>query len=151
MNERTELLTSNYLPVLALTVYRTGNKMSGHGDYYLESHDINEKGEVMQGKPLLQETIQGIVDVFFDERKNKASISGMIPDNLLNFVLLPGGSYRMVWFRPPEIRVIHFSPQLHIETAKAWVPAMLYVVESKDFMFLLLMVMAGLPKTRKYL
>lgn len=133
MNERTSHLVKNYQPVLALTVYKTENGEGRRGDYYLESHDINEKGEVMQGKPLLQETIEAIVDVFFDERKNKVAISGMIPDNLLNFLLLPGGNYRMVWYRPAEVRVIHFSSILKIETTKAWVPAIVYTVEGRSF------------------
>jgi len=131
MNERTELLTTNYKPVLALQVYRTENKVSGFGEYYIESHDINDQGQVMQGKPLLQETLQGIVDVFFDERKNTAKITGMLPENLLSFTYMPGGNYRMVWYRPAEIRVIHFAASLRIGTAKAWVPAMVYVAESR--------------------
>jgi len=132
MNERTELLTTNYKPILALQVYRTENKVSGYGEYYIESHDINETGEVMQGKPLLQETLQGIVDVFFDERKNMARISGMIPDNLLGFTYLPGGNYRMIWYRPAEIKVLQFSASLKISANKAWVPAMVYVADGKS-------------------
>lgn len=98
-------------------------------DYYLESHSINEQGSIMEGKPLLQETIQEIVDVFFDERKNMATISGMIPDNLLCFSLLPGGNYKMVWYRPAELRVMHFVKELKLPTAKSWVPAIVYVAD----------------------
>ncbi len=132
MNERTDLLMSSYQPVIAITVYRSQNNMTGQGEYYLESHDINSEGKIMQGKPLIQETIQEIVDVFFDERKNVAKISGMIPDNLLSFNLMPGGHYKMIWYRPAEERVLHFSTSLKIPTAKAWVPALVYVVERND-------------------
>lgn len=121
-NGRTSTLMSTYKPQLSIVVYKSDR------DYYLESHDINEQGQVMGGKPLLQETIQEIVDVFFDEKKNTANIKGLIPENMLCFTLLPGGNYKMVWYRPAELRVMHFAPQLKITTGKTWVPAMIYVV-----------------------
>jgi len=132
MNSRTELLTKNFTPIMMLSVYRSKSEVTGHGEYYLESHDVNAEGQVLEGKPLLQETIQGIIDVFFDERKNMAQISGMLPENLLNFTFLPGGNYQMIWFRPAEQRVIHFAPQLKIPTDKAWVPAMVYRTDGKQ-------------------
>lgn len=125
MNSRTNTLMSTYKPELSITVYKNER------DYYLESHTINDKGQVMEGKPLLQETLQGIVDVFFDERKNTARITGMIPENLLSFTYMPGGNYQMVWYRPAEIRVLHFSSGLRIGTDKAWVPAMVYVAQAR--------------------
>lgn len=133
MNERTELLTKNYKPIQLITVFRSESSVTGEGQYYLESHDINESGAVMAGKPLMQETIQGMVDVFFDEKQNSITVKGMLPQNLLQFNLLPGGNYNMVWYREAEERVIHFAPQLKIPTAKAWVPAMVYKVDRKHF------------------
>lgn len=132
MNERTEIVGSTYTPMLAIIVNRTDNKVAGPGEYYLESHDINEAGQLMEGKPLLQETIQDIVDTFFDENKNKVKIGGLIPENLLLFNLLPGGKYKMIWHRPAEIRVMHFASQLKLQTAKVWVPAMLYIAYNKE-------------------
>lgn len=129
-NDRTSALMSTYRPKLAVIVYQA---KADNNDYYLESHTINEDGKLMEGKPLLQETLQGMVDVFFDERQNKANIKGLVPDNLLSFDLLPGGNYKMVWYRPAEIRVMHFAKQLKLPTAKTWVPATLYVVDRKDF------------------
>lgn len=131
MNERTEIIGSTYTPTLAIIVNRAKNSVTGQGEYYLESHDINEKGQLMQGKPLLQETIQDVVDLFFDERKNMVKIGGMIPENLLSFKTLPGGNYRMVWYRPAEIRVLHFAAQLKLSTGKGWVPAMVYVADRR--------------------
>lgn len=130
MNERTERIRKNYEPVVSIVVYRSESSITGEGEYYLESHDINENGEVSQGKPLLQETIQGIVDTLFDERKNMAKFTGMLPENLLLFSLLPGGRYKALWFRPAEERVVHFSDGLNIPTGKANVPAMLYHVDA---------------------
>jgi PRTRC genetic system protein B len=124
MNGRTQLLRSTYKPQLSIVVYQGDNER----EYYLESHTISPEGGVMEGKPLLQETMQGIVDVFFDERKNMVAIKGLMPDNLLSFGLLPGGNYRMMWYRPAEIRVIHFAAQLKLPTNKVWVPPMIYQV-----------------------
>lgn len=126
MNARTELLSQTFNPVLSIVVYKSMD------NYYLESHDINNKGQVMNGKPLLQETIQEIVDVFFDERKNMASITGLIPENLLQFSYLPGGNYKMSWFRPAEQRILHFSKELKIPIGKSWVPPILYIADRKD-------------------
>ncbi len=127
-NARTDLLARNYRPELAVVVYK--NSMSD--DFYLESHTINKDGQLMAGKPLLQDTIQSVVDVFFDEKKNMASVKGLIPDNLLSFSLLPGGNYKMAWYRPAEIRVMHFAPALKLKTAKVWVPATLYIADRKQ-------------------
>lgn len=123
MNSRTNTLMTTYKPELTVTVYKSAN------DYYLESHTINEAGQVMEGKPLLQETLQSIIGVFFDERKNMAQLGGLLPDNLLSFTLLPGGNYKLVWYRPAEIRVMHFTTALKLPTTKVWVPAMIYSVD----------------------
>lgn len=125
MNTLTDNITCEYKPKLAITVYAA----PGDTDFYLESHDINEKGQVLAGRPLEQEHLQGIVDVFFDERKNMSRITGMIPENMLAFDLRPGGNYKMIWWRPAEKRVLHHAVSLKIPTGKAWVPAMVYEVD----------------------
>ena len=124
LNNRTETLLQTYKPKMSIVVYSSGY------DYYLESHTVTEDGKLSEGKPLLQETIQGIVDVFVNEHQNTAKIKGLIPDNLLSFELRPGGDYKMVWFRPAEIKFLHFAPQLKLKSAQAWVPAMLYVARN---------------------
>src|SRR4051812_22891408 len=102
---RTELLMQTYRPQVAIVVYK-----DNYGDnFYLESHSVNADGALMEGKPLKQETIAGMVDVFFDERKNMLRVTGFMPENILSFDLLPGGNYKMVWHRPAEVRVMHFS------------------------------------------
>ena len=127
MSGRLEFLSSTYKPSLALMIYQSGE------DYYLESHNINEQGQLLEGKPLKQETIQGMVDVFFDERKNQIQVGGYIPDNLLSFDAKPGGQYHMIWYRPAEIRYIHFAAPLRIPSGQVWVPAMIYQVDRKGF------------------
>lgn len=127
MNERTEALLNKYKPVVAIMVY-SGDR----NDYYLESHDINEKRQILEGKPLKQETLNGIVDIFFDERQNRVQIGGLIPENLLHFDVLPGGKYNMSWYRPAERRQLYFKEELHIPSGQAWVPAMIYNVNGDE-------------------
>lgn len=125
-NSITHSILNDFKPQLVITVYKC------ESEYYLESHDIDDLGRIMAGKPLLQETIQGMVDVFFDERKNTAAVSGIIPDNLLNYEALPGGHYKMTWYRPAEKRILHHKSQLKIDTGNAWVPALLYSVNTNS-------------------
>jgi len=125
MNDNMELLLKTYKPEVAIVVY---GSRTVHNDYYLESHTFNEAGGLMEGKPLMEETLNSMVDVFFDERQNRLRVSGFIPENIVSFELLPGGSCHMTWYRPAEIRVMHFAAALKLNTGKMWVPAMYYVV-----------------------
>lgn len=129
MNELTDKLLKTFKPRLAIIAYTSA--MNEWQDCYLESHEMNEKGQVLEGKPLKQETLQAMVDVFFDERKNRVEIGGMIPENLLHFKVMPGGHYEMIWYRPAEKRQIYFAPALCIPSGKAWVPPLIYHVEDK--------------------
>lgn len=129
MNERKDILRETFKPFLALIAHKSNLTEN----YYIESHSIDEFGRIMEGKPLLQETIQGMVDVFFDENQNKSSLIGMLPDNLLYYHPLPGGYYKMIWYRPTEVRFIHFAEQLKIKSGQAWTPAMIYYVNRKEF------------------
>lgn len=128
MSGRKDMLTQTYTPQMTIVVYKSN---LGPAEYYLESHSLDDKGRLLEGKPLMQETIQSMIDLFFDENQNKLKISGMIPEELLHFKALPGGYYDMVWYRPAEMRFIHFSPLLKIKSGKTWVPPMLYVVNRK--------------------
>jgi PRTRC genetic system protein B len=128
---RNELLLSSFNPALSIIVYEDKSN-TGDRKYYLESHEINDKGQVMAGRPLMQETIQGIVDTFFDENQNRSKVGGLMPDNLLSFSAQPGGYYDMTWYRPAEKRFIHFAKQLKLKSGEAWVPPIIYHVSRKS-------------------
>lgn len=127
MNELTESLVKEYSPRLAVIAYATDDKWS---DCYLESHVIQD-GKIMAGKPLKQETLEGMVSVFFDHQQSQARINGYIPENLLQFINMPGGHYKMTWYRPAERHVLHFADSLRIPTGEAWVPPLLWSIEKK--------------------
>lgn len=135
MNDITESILKTYKPRLMLVLYTSGEQKNSYGNaldqQYIESHVIGENGEVYEGKPLMQETLDGIVDVFFDDRQNRSEIKGFIPGNILSYELLPGGKYSMIWYRPEERRQLYFAENLHLPSGKAWVPPMLYKASSR--------------------
>lgn len=130
MNDLTEKLMKTYRPRLAIVVHTSA--LNDWSDAYLESHEIDDKGAVLEGRPLKQETIQGIIDVFFDERQNAIAVSGMIPANVLQFEVLPGGRYSLIWFRPAERRRIYFAEGLHLPNGEAWVPPLIYKTDGRN-------------------
>ncbi len=101
-------------------------------NFYLESHTIDDQGRVMEGKPLLQETIQSMVSVFFEENKERQRFTGMFPENLLQFQELPGGKYKMVWYQPAQKKVLHFAKELKLPSEETWVPAIIYATDSRN-------------------
>lgn len=125
---RVDTLRQKYSPQSAIVVY----KSSLTNDYYLENHAVNEKGQLMAGSPLRQETIQAMVDAFYTEQQSRIKVSGMIPDYLLQFIPRPGGRYVMTWYREATHRVIHFSASLKIPSVLFPVPALVYHVDGKE-------------------
>lgn len=132
MNALTEDLLKEYSPKLAIVVYTTSP--SEWRDCYLESHAITHDGKLLAGKPLKQETINDIVDVFYNEQKSRSKIDGFIPENLLQYSDLPGGFFKLVWYRPAHKRYLHFTDNLKIPSGEAWVPPMIWQVERKSLM-----------------
>ena len=128
MNNLTENLVKEYTPKLAIIAYAADDKWD---DCYLESH-VMMGGQVLAGKPLKQETLQGIVDVFFDHQQARSRITGFIPENLLQFMNLPGGHYKMTWYRPAERHFLHFSPSLKIGSGEAWTPPLIWSVDDRQ-------------------
>ena len=134
MSNLTDTLLSQYRPKVALMVYEACNDQGRDSKYYLESHDISEDGQIMAGKPLLQETIQDIVEVFSDENREKATPHGTTPDNLLYFRMLSTDDFKLIWYRPEEERVLHHAPQLRMKTDKALIPALVYMCTKSNLL-----------------
>lgn len=124
--KKLERLRNELKPEQAIIVYMS----EGGSDYYLETHPINDKGQLLEGKPLEESTIISIVEAFNKNFKVESTIKGIMPANLLSYSALPGGKYSMVWYRQSEYRNIYFAEQLHIQSGRANVPAMIYKVEN---------------------
>lgn len=136
MNELTESLTKEYKPKLAIVAYTAiiddRSERDNWSNAYLESHAIDATGKLLEGKPLKQETLDSLVDVLFDERQNRLSITGLIPENLLKYEVLPGGNVEMIWYHSEQKRNLFFSEKLHIPSGEAWVPALIYHATRKE-------------------
>jgi PRTRC genetic system protein B len=136
MNDRTASVYSRYKPTMALVIYteeihKPSEGRSANGRF-IESHLFDDDGRLLEGKPLAQESIEGMVGVFFDERKNLSTIAGLIPEHVLFYDNLPGGQYKLAWYRPAEKRVLHFAEKLKLPSGQAWVPPMIYVAQRQS-------------------
>jgi PRTRC genetic system protein B len=125
----TQSITESYQPEMALVVY----KSSSQSNYYLEAHGIDTAGRLHAGRPLRPETISDMVSVFYSERRDRIHVSGIYPENLLHFEALQGGKYRMLWYRPQELRTMFFTKEHKLPSTKMWMPAMIYQVDGKSF------------------
>jgi PRTRC genetic system protein B len=127
MNGLTEKLMSEYNPTLALVVYQHTIRTSEQ-QYYIESHCIDENGALMAARPLQQDTLQGIVDVFYNSHNTSSDISGPIPGNLLYFSKMPGSKYKMAWWVSEMKQHLFFTTETKIKSGYAWIPPTLFVV-----------------------
>ena len=121
MKKKVANLASSFEPRLAIMVYRNSDK-----DIYLESHDVDSAGRILEGRPLKTETIAGIVEIFKDRYKKESMISGAIPAYLLSYAPKDAGQYELSWHRPAEQRTIYFDEKLHIPSGLASVPPLLF-------------------------
>lgn len=123
MNKLTKRLSDEYQPFMAIVAYK------GSGEYYLESHDINKKGNLLEGRPLKQVTVQRIFESI--AKSEDIDISGEIPEHLLYFKKQIS-EYKAIWYRREEKRIIHFSQNLNIDSGTAWIPALIYVTNGSS-------------------
>lgn len=133
MNELTHNLVKEYKPQLAIVVYASADGETNRwDDTYLESHDINADGSIGAGKPLKQSTIEGIVEVFYTDQQDRVRFSGLMPENMLSFNILPGGGYSMLWYTKAHLQQLYFSNALIIPSGTAWVPPMIWKVNRNE-------------------
>lgn len=127
MNPLNSALHTSYNPTLAIVVYQ--NKEGEHGStpFYLESHAINDAGQLLEGRPLKSETIAGMVEVFRDRHQQETRISGDIPQNLLHYTPGTGGEYTMIWHCAASQKMLHFTAEVKLKSGPAHVPPLLFI------------------------
>jgi PRTRC genetic system protein B len=129
MNSKTAELQGKFSPVQAIIVYKN------ESEYYLESHSINDKGEMMEGQPLSESTIKKIAKVYGTKiKKAERAIpyhKGLLPRNVFMFDC-SNESRNLIWAREPEKKVIHFKKQLNIPSGDFITPALLYAVSGSS-------------------
>lgn len=125
MNYTTEKIleesTETLRPFMALIAYSTKNGR----DPYIESHNINEKGEMLAGSPLTLQCITELVGSFSQEQIDMPH--GRIPDNMLYFDTRIGYQ-KYIWYNPPQKRMMYFSKALKIPNREYCIPGIIYVV-----------------------
>jgi PRTRC genetic system protein B len=133
------MLQNHYQPTMALILYQEvnpesdrleGGRESGAHNYF-EVHQINEEGQMLEGKPLQAETLAGIAKVYHEQEKQHA-YTGIFPECLLYFKpAQKNGKYEMLWYRPADRQMLHFKEELNIPDGMAPVPAMLWRVSNR--------------------
>lgn len=108
-------------PIMALVVYESSN------DFYIESHEIDNKGRMLAGVPLSKESISEIIETFSVEYSETPY--GRTPSHML-YIDNRQGSEKYIWYNPPQKRMMYFSKKLKIKDQEYFVPGVIYEVES---------------------
>lgn len=114
----------SYRPTMAIIVYEHEEEEN----YYLESREINRKGQMGAGIPLSQECITEIANALSEE--NSVSPHGLIPANLL-YADNRLGHEKYIWYNPPVKRMMYFAEKLNIPDAEYHVPGILYTSDGQ--------------------
>lgn len=130
MNDLEIMLNAQYRPVLSLVVYHNEQAIDGMEEFYLESHVVDKDGRALEGKPLQQDTLAKVVEVFRDKTERSALITGEMPRNVLHFAPTRAGDYTLAWFRPAQQKHLYFQDFSFTGDGLAMVPAMLFVARA---------------------
>lgn len=123
MGNLNQILSSKLEPTDALIFYK--NTYSGGS--FVEHRQI-KKGVMCAGSPLEVSTLAKImksVDRFAHETTSMVALHGEIPVNLL-YASQGIDSYKLVWYRKPERRMMYFVEGLGIPNGEMEIPGLVY-------------------------
>lgn len=118
-NELTRTLKTLLIPKAALIAYASENERN----FFLEVRDINERGNMTEGRPVTLEFMNELVKGYSE--RHGSTPYGKIPSNLM-YCDSRKGSERYVWYNPPGKRMMFFIPGLEIENAEYNLPGVIY-------------------------
>ena len=124
------LLNSKLEATDALVFYKSS---LARGGSYVEHRPI-KKGVMGAGSPLEVKTlgkIMKLVDRFAHDTTSMVTLYGVIPENLL-YASASLDSYRLVWYRKPEKRMMYFIEELGIPNGEMEVPGLVYSTDGKS-------------------
>lgn len=123
-DELLEQSAGQSLPVIAFVAYR-----DQAGGYYIESHDIDDKGRLRAGIPLSKECVGELAAGFSSEQGRLPC--GRIPSTLL-YADARAGRERYVWYNPPGRRMMYFTKNIPLEDGLYQVPGVVYAVQGES-------------------
>lgn len=103
------------------------------GGAYVEHRPI-KGGQMGAGAPLEVKVLGKImkaVDKFAGDTTPMVMLHGIIPDNLL-YASASLDSYRLVWYRKPEKRMMYFVEGLNIPNGEMEVPGLVYSTDGRS-------------------
>ena len=127
MGDVKNLLSAKFIPTDALVFYKCTNSFGGS---YVEHRPIRN-GEMTAGAPLevkVLERIMKVVSKYLRVSTKKVLIHGEIPSNLL-YVSTGVDSYRLIWYRKPERRMMYFVDSANIPNGYMDIPGLVYVTD----------------------
>lgn len=131
---------SSFTPFMAMVAYKN------HRDQvYIESHNINKKGQMLTGVPLSKACITELAGSFSEEQS--VTPHGVLPANMLYFDSRTG--YRKyIWYNPPRRQMMFFHKKLNIANGQYHIPGIVYVAKGDSLD--LYAFMGKEPKDRLY-
>lgn len=138
MKNIAEQFENFYTPTKALVIYQ-----SVKDNVYVECHDVDEKGQAYNARPLtVEESIElaDLLNCSTELKKGFLKPKGILPTQLL-YIDSSSSGYA-IWYTPPKKVDMFFAESLHIPNGKAAVPALiwkaskttlqLYAIKSKE-------------------
>lgn len=129
MGSLSSILNSKLEPTDALVFYKS--TLSNGGSYV--EHRAIKNGVMGAGAPLEIDVLAKImktVDKFAHDTTTMVSLHGVIPENLL-YASASIDSYKMVWYRKPEKRMMYFVDTLGIPNGEMEIPGLVYSTDGR--------------------
>ena len=129
MGNLKNVLSNELIATCALVFYKN-SVLKGA---YVERREI-KNGVMGAGKPLNVETLASLlktVEKFAKDSTSMVSLHGEIPENLL-YASTNIDTYKLVWYRKPEKRMLYFSDKLSIPNGEMEVPGLIYVANGSS-------------------
>ena len=140
---KTNELSNQYVPVVALIAYKNRQH-----NFYLETRTIDDEGNLLEATPVSKKFIQDLVKQFTPKDKKDSTNQyphGIIPNNLLLANTAPGNE-TLVWWDPPQKKMMYFKKSTGMENGEYYVPGTVYVVKNSS---LKVFVFSGKKPTKK--
>jgi len=119
MKNITQEITGVYAPEFLIAGYKFNS------NFYLEHHAVNEKGQVLAGKPLDHDTVDGLLQRLTVQKKENEQRPpfGRVPENLF---YMDNANQRYVWAVKSGPKPLYFKQDLNIPDGIAMIPNLIF-------------------------